>query len=127
MHTPISQQHMHLEVLYEDAYVVVAGSQTAWARRRKIELAELVNEPWALPPADSALGAIFIGAFLAHELNYPRVAVSTQTMPARAALAATGSLLSILPSSALKPSTRNPALKALPIDLPTIQQTDWYP
>ncbi|MEA2987201.1 MAG: hypothetical protein QOD94_3455 [Alphaproteobacteria bacterium] len=119
MHTPISLQHMHLEVLYEDAYVVVAGSQSAWAHRRKMELAELVNEPWALPPAGSALGAIFVEAFLAHGLNYPRVAVSTQTMPARAALAATGSLLSILPSSALKPSTANPALKALPIKLPT--------
>jgi DNA-binding transcriptional LysR family regulator len=118
MHTPISLQHVDLEVLYEDAYAVVAASQSAWARRRKIELAELVDEPWALPPAGSALGAIFVEAFLAHGLNYPRPAVSTQTMPARAALAATGSLLSILPSSALKLSTGNPALKALPINLP---------
>ena len=108
-----------MEVLYEDPYVVVAGSQSIWARRRKIELGELMDEPWALPPADSALGAIFVEAFLAHGLNYPHVAVSTQTMPARAALAATGSLLTILPSSALKFSAGNLARKALPIDLPT--------
>jgi DNA-binding transcriptional LysR family regulator len=119
MHRPISRQDVHVEVLYEDPYVVVAGAQSMWARRRKIELAELVNQPWALPPADSALGAIFVDAFLARGLNYPRMAVSTQTMPARAALAVTGSLLTILPRSALKFSAGNPPLKALPIDLPT--------
>jgi DNA-binding transcriptional LysR family regulator len=119
MHVPISRQHIHLETLYEDAYVVVAGSQSAWARRRRIELVDLMNESWALPPADSAVGSIFVEAFLAHGLNYPRVAISTQTLPARAALAATGSFLSIVPRSVLKPSTGNPALKALPIDLPT--------
>jgi DNA-binding transcriptional LysR family regulator len=32
-----------VEELFEDDFVVVAGSQSPWARRRKIELAELVN------------------------------------------------------------------------------------
>jgi DNA-binding transcriptional LysR family regulator len=122
MHVPISRQDMHLEVLYEDTYVVVAGSQSAWARRRRLDLVDLMNEPWALPPADSAVGSIFLEAFRARGLNYPRVAISTLTMPARSALAATGSFLSIVPSSALKPSTGNRALKALPIDLPTTRR-----
>ena len=117
MHIPTPPQHMHLEVLYDDAYVVVAGIQSAWAHRRKLELAELINEPWVLPPRESTLGATFFQAFQTLGLNYPRVAISTQTMPTRAALTATGSFLTILPSSALKLSTRKPALKALPIDL----------
>src|SRR5207248_2073463 len=37
------------EVLYDDLFVVLASAQNPWARRRRIELAELVDEPWALP------------------------------------------------------------------------------
>jgi DNA-binding transcriptional LysR family regulator len=122
MHAPISRRDTHLEVLYEDTYVVVAGSQSAWARRRRVELVDLMNEPWALPPAHSAVGAIFVEAFRAHGLNYPRLAITTLNMPARAGLAATGSFLSILPSSALKPLAGNSALKALPIDLSTTRR-----
>src|SRR5215510_3492950 len=36
------------EALYDDSFVVLAGVQSPWARRRKIALAELVNEAWAL-------------------------------------------------------------------------------
>jgi DNA-binding transcriptional LysR family regulator len=121
-HAPIARPNMHWEQLYQDAYVVVAASKSAWARRRKIELADLMNEPWVLPPPDSAVGSIFAEAFVARGLNYPRAAISTQTMPARAALASTGSFLTILPNSALKPSTGRLALKALPIDLPTTRR-----
>jgi DNA-binding transcriptional LysR family regulator len=122
MHTPISRQHLRAEVLYDDAYVIVAGAQSAWARRRRLELADLMNEAWALPPAESAVGTVFVEAFRARGLDYPRAAVRTQTMPARAALAATGRFLSILPRSALKLSTGNPALKVLPIELPTTRR-----
>lgn len=122
MHAPISRQHLHAEPLYDDAYVVVAGTQSSWVRQRRVELADLINEPWALPPPDSAVGSIFLQAFLAHGLDYPRVAVSTQTMPARAALAATGRFLSIVPGSTLTLSNGNPALKALQIDLPTTRR-----
>lgn len=122
MHAPIARQHLQAEALYDDDYVVVAGKQSSWAQRRRMELADLTNEPWALPPPDSAVGSIFLQAFVARGLDYPRVAVSTQTMPARAALAATGRFLSIVPGSALKLSPGNPALKALPIDLPTTRR-----
>ena len=122
MHATISHRHLHAETLYEDGYVIVAGAQSSWARRRRIELADLMGEPWVLPPSDSAVGSIFLQAFLARGLDYPRVAVSTQTMPARAALAATGRFLSIVPGSVLKVSPGNSALKALPIGLPTTRR-----
>jgi len=42
------------ENLFVDNYfVIVTGSQSPWANRRKIELAELVNEAWTLLPSDS--------------------------------------------------------------------------
>jgi DNA-binding transcriptional LysR family regulator len=39
-----------LERLFDDSLVVVAGPESHWASRQKIELAELIDEPWILPP-----------------------------------------------------------------------------
>src|SRR5262249_19840090 len=46
-------EDIHLEVLYEEPMLVVAGADSPWARRRKIDLAELVNERWTWPPPAS--------------------------------------------------------------------------
>jgi DNA-binding transcriptional LysR family regulator len=37
---------LNVEVLFDDPVVVVAGMRSQWTRRRKIDLTELVNEPW---------------------------------------------------------------------------------
>jgi DNA-binding transcriptional LysR family regulator len=52
---PIADGQLGFEFLFEDTSVVAAGAQSPWARRRRIELAELVNEQWALPPLESAI------------------------------------------------------------------------
>src|SRR5262245_59508060 len=46
----IADERLSFEFLFDDSCVVAAGAQSPWARRRRIELAELVNEPWVLPP-----------------------------------------------------------------------------
>jgi DNA-binding transcriptional LysR family regulator len=122
LYAPLSRQHLHVETLYDDAYAVVAGTQSSWARQRRIELADLMNEAWALPPPDSLVGSVLVEAFLAGGFAYPRATISTYTMPARAALAATGRFLSVVPRSALKLSAGNPKITALPIDLPTTRR-----
>ncbi len=53
---------VEFEFLFDDSYVVVAGAQNPWVRRRRIELADLVNEPWALPPRESVIGSIVCGS-----------------------------------------------------------------
>jgi DNA-binding transcriptional LysR family regulator len=60
------------EHLFDDSLVVAAGVQHPWTRRRKIELAELVNEPWTLPPPDSDPGVLAMEAFRASGLEPPR-------------------------------------------------------
>src|SRR5690349_2604264 len=47
------------EVLFEDPYAVVVGRKSKWARRARVELADLVDEPWAMTPLD-ALGDTFM-------------------------------------------------------------------
>jgi DNA-binding transcriptional LysR family regulator len=44
---------LNVEVLFNDHLVVAAGIHSRWARRRKIDLAELVDEPWLLAPLNN--------------------------------------------------------------------------
>jgi DNA-binding transcriptional LysR family regulator len=44
---------LNVEVLFHDKLVVVAAGQSRWARRRKVDLAELVDEPWVLTESDT--------------------------------------------------------------------------
>jgi DNA-binding transcriptional LysR family regulator len=46
-HRPPSD--LNVETLFDDQLVVAAGMHTRWTRRRKIDLAELVAEPWRWP------------------------------------------------------------------------------
>src|SRR5262249_54857214 len=43
-----ADERFSFEVLYDHSFVVVAGAQNPWGRRRTIKLAELMDEPWAL-------------------------------------------------------------------------------
>src|SRR5690242_10648480 len=46
---PLTAEDLALEFLYEDRPYIVSGRGNRWARRRKIDLAELADEPWLLP------------------------------------------------------------------------------
>jgi DNA-binding transcriptional LysR family regulator len=118
---PLANEKLKFEVLYEDAHVVVAGAHSPWVRRRRIKLAELANESWALPPPESALGSIVTEAFRAAGLEYPRTTVFSFPAEVRTALVATGRFLTIFPSSVLKFSTNRPELEVLPVDLPVLR------
>ena len=83
-------------------YVVVAGAQNPWTRRRRIELAELINEPWTLPPPDSAIGSMAMKAFRASGFDYPRATAFTISNEVRTNLLATSRLLTIAPASILR-------------------------
>jgi DNA-binding transcriptional LysR family regulator len=106
------------EVLYDDSYVVLVGAQNPWARRRRIELAELVNEPWVLPTPESLVGLVAIEAFRACGLDYPRATVFTDFAEPRISLLTAGRFLTISPASILKFPSRRPDLKVLPVELP---------
>jgi DNA-binding transcriptional LysR family regulator len=116
--SPIEDERLGFEFLFEDSFVVAAGAQSPWVRRRRIELAELVNEPWVLPPSESPIGALTMDAFRASGLNYPRVTVVTLAPEVRISLLASGRFLTIVPASALRFLTNRSELKALPVELP---------
>jgi DNA-binding transcriptional LysR family regulator len=114
-----ADEQLGFELLFNDFHVIAASAQNAWARRRKIELADLVNERWALPPPESELGAIAKRAFRARGLDYPHATVSSFPTEVRISLLATGHFLTIVPDSALRFPVRRTEIKALPIELPS--------
>jgi len=115
---PIADPRYDFEFLFDDSYVVAAGAQNQWVRRRRIEIAELVNELWVLPPPDSVIGSIVMDAFRASGLDYPRVSVVTDCPHMRISLLATGRFVTIFPASAFRFLTKRSELKVLPVELP---------
>src|SRR5712671_2842076 len=108
---PIADEQMDTEILYDEQEVLVAGAQNPWVRRHKIELAELMREPWTLPPPDTLSGSVIAQAFRDQGLDLPPTTIITATVPVRSALLATGRFLTIIPDSVLRFPANNPALK----------------
>lgn len=106
------------EILFEDSFVVVAGARHPWVRRRKIALAELINEPWVMSPLERTLGQLTVEAFRACGLEHPHMTVVSPTPEVRLSLLATGRFLSIFPTSSLRFPTPRTELKVLPVELP---------
>jgi DNA-binding transcriptional LysR family regulator len=115
---PLADERLSFEFLFDDSFVVVAGAQNPWVRRRRIMLADLLNEPWALPPPETAFGSAVMEAFRSCGLDYPRTTVVTIPHDVRISLLATGHFLTIFPPSVLRFSIQRPELKVVPVELP---------
>jgi len=115
---PIADERLDFEFVFDAAFVVAAGANNSWVRRRRVGLAELVNEPWMLPPRTSALGSIATEAFRASGLGYPRTTVFVLPTEVRANLLMTGRYLTILADFALSFPVWRSEIKVLPIQLP---------
>ena len=111
-----SDEKLRFELLYDPSSVVVAGSRSPWVRRRRIALAELVNEPWVLPPPEGFMGPTYLDIFRACGLDHPRIAVFANQFGARFNLVATGRFLTIATGRVFGLSKR-PGIKVLPVKL----------
>lgn len=119
---PIADERLHFEFLYEDRYVVAVGAKNAWARRRNVQLSDLAEEHWVLPPRESVIGSIVSQAFRAGGIEYPRATVVTDSPHMRVSLLETGRFITVFPASALKFLTRGSALKVLSVKLPAARR-----
>jgi len=112
------EEDLHVEVLYEDPMIVVADIRSRWARRRKLDLAELVNEPWVYGEPHSTIYKGLAEAFRVHCLDVPNAALVTQSVALRLHLVANGPYLTAFARSTLTPHAERYGLKELPLDLP---------
>jgi len=112
---------LHAEVLFNDRICLAAGRQSAWARRRKIELADLIDAPLISPDADTPVGAAVVEAFRAAWLPEPHIAVTTFSVHLRTILSMTGPFIAVLPASMLLFNPQLHGLKELALAIPMPQ------
>jgi DNA-binding transcriptional LysR family regulator len=120
--TPALDRHLEAERLYDEPLVVVAGANSAWARRRRLGLSDLMDETWTLPPPESLYGGVVAEAFRSGGLDVPRASVFTSVTAVRNALLATGRFLSIVQESVMRFNILAPQFKVLPVALPTTRR-----
>lgn len=114
----MEDERLDFEFLFDDSFVVAAGVQNKWARRRRIELSDLVHEPWVLPPPESSLASVAMEAFRNSGLDFPRATVFAVSPEIRIGLLSLGRFLTIFPTSVLNFPTERPGIKVLPVKLP---------
>lgn len=105
---------LNVEHLFDDPLILASGMNSPWARRRRIDLAELIGEPWILPPPNTWEYACVAEAFRSRGFDIPPVSLVTISVPFRAHLLASGHYIATLALSV----ARLHSLKVLSVDLP---------
>lgn len=109
---------LDVQVLFNDPYLLVVGENSKWARRRNVDLADLVDEPLIIPPVDAWGGALVADAFRRRGLKVPNFVVSTLSISLRNELVASGRFVTLLTSSVVQTFGKRYGLKVLPVELP---------
>ena len=107
-----------METLYDESIVVATGSRNPLARRRKIDLTELIDEPWTLAPFDNFASVLALEAFRTRGLEPPRMVLITQSLNMRNFLLASGRFVTALPGYALRFQRRPHTIATLAVSLP---------
>jgi len=110
-------QDLRVESLFDDQWVIAAGIHNRWARRRKIDLVELVNEPWIFPVPNSWNYSTLVETFKARGIKLPKPSLVTSAPTLRLFLIAEGPYLTSTPLSSLWLSPYRQSLKVLAVNL----------
>jgi len=105
---------LNVERLFDDPVVVVAGKHNPLARRRKVDLADLVDEPWIMPGTHTWIHARIAEAFRERGLAMPKTRLVTLSWPLIAHFVFNGRHIMAYPRSV---AVRH-SLKVLPVSLP---------
>ena len=108
-----AEEDLEAEVLYDDRLFIVSGSNNRWTRRRKIELEELLEEPWLLPGE----GFFLTEAFQSRGFAVPKFGVTSYSVYQRILLLTTGRFIGMLSGSVMRFSPAEQlSLSVLPVD-----------
>ena len=115
---PLTEDDLHSERLFNERAYIVAAPTHPMSRRRKLELADLVDQQWSLPPtASNVAGKMFAAIFRAQGLEPPKKTITTPAIQVHCGLLATGRYLAIFPGSLLQFGLQGMPIKVLPVKL----------
>jgi DNA-binding transcriptional LysR family regulator len=109
---------LDVTTIYRDRLCVVAGSNNPWTRRRGIKLADLVGEPWSLPPLTHPVRSLVVEAFRRSGLRQPENVITAVSAPFTAGLLAKGKFLGVLGSVYCRAYVDRAHIKVLPVKFP---------
>jgi DNA-binding transcriptional LysR family regulator len=112
-------------ILSRDRLHIVTGSTSALARRRKITLADLVNERWVLPPPNHPINSFVANAFRRGGLQLPQSVVTVASATFTRALVASGQFLGVLGSAGFGLKDARSSIRILPNVLPLEVSAAW--
>jgi DNA-binding transcriptional LysR family regulator len=123
---------LNVEPLFDDPVVVAAGMHSRWARRRRVALAELADQPWVISPAGTWNYEWVAQAFKARGLGAPKVAVATFNAHLNGYFLRNGPFLTAYPRSwallnGLKVVPVDIALQSMPLSLVTLRNRTLSP
>jgi DNA-binding transcriptional LysR family regulator len=85
-----------------------------------VELAELIDDFWILPPPGTRFGSIIRDMFGSSGLPYPRAGVVSYDLEMTVNLLRTGRYLAIHNGSVLGFPSKHPLIRKLPVELPSV-------
>jgi DNA-binding transcriptional LysR family regulator len=103
------------ETLFDEPNVVVAGSESHWAKRRNLTLADLIGEPWVLAQPGSLARSLHEEVFRRSGLETPSATVVTVSLHLYMRMIETGLWLGFVPASVMRFGGQGMRLKILPI------------
>ena len=107
------------EPLFIDQFLVVVSAEHRHAKRRRITLADLVEESWITSEPEAAPRSPLVRAFESQGVPMPTPRLRTDSISLRLRLLANGEWVTLMPRSVLHFMPPSRLLRALPIDLPT--------
>jgi DNA-binding transcriptional LysR family regulator len=103
------------ETLLDEPNLVVAGSESRWAKRRSMTLADLIGEPWVLAQPGSLARSLHEQVFRNSGLEPPAATAVTVSLHLYMRLIETGRWLGLVPASVMRFGGKRMHLKVLPV------------
>jgi DNA-binding transcriptional LysR family regulator len=105
------------EPLFDEPHVVAAGSESHWAKRRNLTLAELIGEPWVLAQPGSLARSLQDEVFRKSGLEPPPATVLTVSLHLYMRLIETGHWLGLVPASVMRFGGKQMRIRVLPVKI----------
>ena len=115
----MTEPDLVVETLFDEPNLVVAGSDSRWAKRRSLSLADLIGEPWVLAQPGSLARSLHDEVFRSSGLEPPAASVLTVSLHLYMRMIATGKWIGLVPSSVMRFRSKEMHLKVLPVKTAT--------
>lgn len=111
----MSEPDLVAEPLFDEPMMVAAGSESPWAKRRSLALADLMGEPWVLAQPGSLARSLQDETFRRSGLEPPAATAMTVSLHLYVRLIETGRWLGLVPGSITRFGGKHLRIKLLPV------------